>query len=291
MAMLPDIVTQKGGFISPTHGYQLNIHKSIGMSEHELFFRNNNTTCVLFAGTEEECQQKLWDLVIAITGLMPQEEQASIVTLGPPVPPEHYAPTPCPACKKKRKRIKKLEGKVKRLKAHQQFNHETVELALAKLDSLSPTTITELDEDWDTSKPSQIPQIGIIEDTDDLIVDIELLHNVEYYQKIRITKSMSAHIVTRKMVNDMSGWEILVKTAEGTLRAVCMVYFGSKTVDSRNVKYYKSYLSIKLDVGDVIVISPNSQSARDDVIASLRKELDDETQHESDTDGQSDCTA
>lgn len=261
--MLPDIVTQHGGFISPTQGYELSVHQSIGSGKHELFFRYNHNTNVIFAGTEEECEQKMWDLIVSISNLLPQEEQARIVTLGPPVPPKDYEPTECNRCPNKRSRIKKLEKKIEVLEKHLAISREQWNSGLE--------TVTDAIQLLDTSKPSAVPTIAYV--SENVSMNMILAKQVDYSTLIDIEKDDEhGYVLVRTTADDLDGWNILVQEEMGARHILDVKFMGSADKGNRtnNVYYYRTGKEEFLK-GDSIRVVPKTIATKRLAIQALKE--------------------
>lgn len=254
--MLPDIVTQEGGFLSPTQGYELNVRCRATDDKRELLFRWNNNTTIIYSGTEEECRQKMWDVIIGITNIIPKEEQANIITLGPEVPPEHYEPTECNLCKNKRKRIKKLEEKVEILEKHLKLAREQWNSGLE--------TVTDAIQLLDSSTPSAVPQIAYVSEA--VSLDINLAKQVDYWTTVDILENDEAgFVLLRTTADDLDGWRVIVKEENYLTHRLEFNFAGA----DGKVRYYRTGREEFLK-GDTLIVVPKTIATKRIAIRELK---------------------
>ena len=263
--MLPDIITQYGDYISPEMGYKLSVASTFDSGKHELLFQCNSQTSMIYRGTESDCYEKLREVVESIRGLTHESQLPKIINMGPSEPQ-----TQCENCQKKRKRIKNLKLELDKLQSCVDAlrKHKTARGAITHMD---------------TTHPSIVPQMGILYESADKEVCLETALSLEFHTEIQVKQDENAYLFVRCLREELDGWEILVKSLDGTLRALILNYMGGWGSPTGTAKFFRSYRE-HLKAGDIISLEPVGQNAKLDVLSTIQAEARDE-ESEDNTDG------
>ena len=261
--MIPDMLTNDGGFLSSENGYGLRVVQLSAYDCYELRYTYKGATSLIFNGTEEECWDKLWQVVYSIDRLTPEERVPNKITLGPPLP-EGFSVIPpevdADSEERKRKRIK-------RLKAERDELREKLELA-TKEAQFDKDAIASAIVNMDTNDPTLVPQLSFInEDTYEYGKRESMMDVAKesfYETRVKIDKDMeNVFIFVRTLREHLDGWEFLRLELDGTLHELDFSggYLGSAGSEYGNVTFFRtSKLSLK--EGDTLYMNPVGQNAR-----------------------------
>ena len=264
--MIPDILTDDRDFISSKNGYTLRVIYQLATQKHELLYTYKGATNTLFSGTEEECYDKLWQVVHSIDRLTPLTKCPNKITMGPPLPDGFSViPPEVDADSEERKR-----KRIKRLKAENAELREKLDI-VTKEAQLDSDAITSAIANMDTSNPTLVPQLSFINEDTYKYGKRESMMDVAkesfYEGRLRIDKDMNnVFVFLRTLRDNLDGWEFLRLELDGTLHELDFSagYMGGAGSEYGNITFYRT-TKLSLKEGDILYINPVGQNARLDV--------------------------